>query len=629
MGEFAPLAFIVVGIVTVLGLATAYFTAQNLGFPGSVGVLAVLLVILTIAALIVWGKMSARAAKNRAVQDDARDWANWVVTFPDEVQETVKILSSPWEAAKKWSAVDLGRLPDPMKGDPGQWPELVPSRNAANPALADRGVWSVPVGLRMRLRMTDGQARKHYEAQLGRLAVALNADAVRIVAFQKKIICLDVQYFDPILDPIPVPVPFEPVNLLKVRTGLRVDGTPWTVPLLERNLLGVGEPGSGKSGFVRALVTATAPMARDGSLVNLMIDLKFGVEAAKLRGLLHGTATSAETALNLLRWVRWVAVEQRGRFMEAHGLDKHVPTPDEPFFHLIIDEIAELLDDPETRAEFLRLLISIGRLGRALMFSMSAYTQLSNKKILDMLRDLFQVRVGWRLNSPEQVTMLYGDHHAQERGADNTSIPIDGAQGVAFVADDTSSQIVRVRTYYVTAENLVWFAQQYPPARHPDLESQLAEILTVGAGGTAGTDAPAAAAGSAVQAEAPVGVHKPRYEGDELPALPEMSQMPSMFAAMDAEIEAEVEARSAAIGKVIDELDPSEWPVDRSNRARKSAVDDREEAGGTVYPFADRRKQRVEDAPPQTPAGDEDQNPDGDWDDWDGDAAADSGDESA
>ncbi|MFE3195937.1 FtsK/SpoIIIE domain-containing protein [Nocardia sp. NPDC059240] len=620
MGELIGILILVAIAMVLLGVATAYYTAENLGYSGATGVTAVLVVLVLAAALIIWAKWSARLARERAEAAEVADWAAWVLTFHEDLQDVVTTLSSPWEACKKWTKVGLGRLPDPAKGDPGEYPELVASTNSYP---ADRGLFEVPVGLRLRIAMTDGQERKHYEEKLARLAVALEADAVRVVAAKGRQICLDIRYFDPIADPVPVPVPVEPVDLAKLNAGMRDDGDPWPVPLDERNILGVGEPGSGKSGFVRAMVCAASPAARDGYLVNIMIDLKFGVEAAKLRKLLHGTATSEEAALGLLRWLRRVAVEQRGRHMERHGLDKHVPTYEAPFFHLIIDEIAELLDNPETRKEFLRLLISIGRLGRALKFSMSAYTQLANKQILDMLRDLFQVRVGMRLNSAEQMVMVYGDHRAHERGADNTTIPISGAQGVAYVVDDTSAQIVRVRAYQVTTENLEWFAQHYPPARHPELEAVLAEITGTATGSSADTGSPMAAATAEVTA---LPERKRRWDSDELPELPEVF----------AEIDEEAEALSNKIGEAIASLDPEEWPVGKDTAVGSAPenADDAQASDATVLPLQGRRKRGSDLAPvlPGDPDGDQDDVVDlYGWEDdgWDDLGGNGSGDETA
>ncbi|MGY5210016.1 hypothetical protein [Nocardia gipuzkoensis] len=528
--------------------ATAYFTAENLGMDGSTGVMSVVCAAGSVAGMAVMSRVARRRAAERAEAEQAAAWDAWLAGFPASVQHVVETLCDPWSACAMWTALGLGREPNPAKNEPGAWPQLEPSYNSYPP---DEGVWPVPVGARIRLRMLTGQEPKQFAARIEQLAVALDAQAVRVVEHQGRYICLDVRTTDPLKNKIPVPIPAEPVDLTALNPGLREDGEQWLVPLLERNWLGVGVPGAGKSGFVHSALVATAPAARDGVVVNIMIDLKFGVEAAKARGLLHHTATSEAAAEDVLRWLRWELVEKRGRDMEARGIDKHIPTPQAPAYHLIIDELAELLDNPDTRKLFLRLLISIMRLGRALGFSVSAYTQLGNKAILGMLRDLFQIRIGMRMTSPEQVVMTYGDHHAIERGAANTTIPDKDTQGIAYVVDEGSSQIVRVRAYYVTPDDLTRFAALYPPFPHQITEQ--IEQYTPGSG----TGASSAGGRSAEVVAMP-------ERQRETPALPSSAMPASILAfhnpaggqdnaaddALD-EAFAEADALSDAIGEAL------------------------------------------------------------------------------
>ncbi|WP_433734912.1 FtsK/SpoIIIE domain-containing protein (plasmid) [Nocardia sp. CA-129566] len=457
MIELGFVAFAVIFALGFLVIATAAFAF------GPAGVVAVMAAVGSVIVLVVAARVSKRTQIARAAAANQAAWDNWLDSFPHSVRHVVRRLTDPWSAVTLWSAIGMGTEPNPTRGEPGSWPVLEPSYGSYPP---DEGIWPVPVGARVRLRMLPGHAPKHYAAKLEELTVALDVDAVRVVEHKGQLICLDVRTRDPLENAIAVPVPVEPVDLTKLNPGLRDDGDFWLVPLLERNWLGVGVPGAGKSGFVHSALVATAPAARDGLVVNIMLDFKFGIEAAKAKGLLHYAATSEKAGAKVLRWLRYEVVEKRGRDMERRGVDKHTPTPDAPMYHLIVDELAELLDNPETRKEFLRLLISIMRLGRAIGVSVSAYTQLGNKAILGMLRDLFQIRVGMRMASPEQVVMTYGDHHAIERGAANTSIPDRDTQGMAYVVDDGSSQIVRVRAYYVTPADLERFARMYPPFDH-------------------------------------------------------------------------------------------------------------------------------------------------------------------
>ncbi|WP_067475064.1 FtsK/SpoIIIE domain-containing protein [Nocardia amamiensis] len=529
--------------------ATAYFTAENLGLGGSTGVLGVACTAGSVAGVAVLSKLSRRNAERRAEAEQQAAWDAWLAEFPSSVQHVVEILCDPWSACAMWTALGLGREPNPARNEPGAWPQLEPSHGSFPP---DEGVWPVPVGARIRLRMLTGHEPKQYAARVEQLAVALNAQAVRVVEHQGRYICLDVRTRDPLKHAIPVPIPAEPVDLTALNPGLREDGEHWLVPLLERNWLGVGVPGAGKSGFVHSALVATAPAARDGSVVNIMIDLKFGVEAAKARGLLHHTATSEQAAEDVLRWLRWELVEKRGRDMEARGIDKHVPTPDAPAYHLIIDELAELLDNPETRKLFLRLLISIMRLGRALGFSVSAYTQLGNKAILGMLRDLFQIRIGMRMTSPEQVVMTYGDHHAIERGAANTTIPDKDTPGIAYVVDDSSSQIVRVRAYYVTPDDLARFARMYPPFPHQVTE----QIEQYAGGGGAGSRSAEVVSMPERKRETPalpssampasiLAFHNPAGDRDEAVAAGDDDALDEAFAEADALSDAIGEALAA------------------------------------------------------------------------------------
>ncbi|MEV6281028.1 hypothetical protein [Nocardia sp. NPDC051832] len=455
MNEFG-----IVGLLAGIGIAYLIIATAYLGF-GTAGVVVIAVVAVVVAVSIIAAKLSEKMREARLEAAAAAAHAEWLAGFPRSVQHVVRRLTDPWSAVSLWSSVGLGVMPKGL--EPGAHPTLEPSLNSYPP---DEGVWPVPVGARIRLRMLPGHAPKQYVAKLEELTAVLDVDGVRVVEHKGQLICLDVRTRDPLEEAIPVPIPAEPVDLTKLNPGLGDDGEFWLVPLLERNWLGVGVPGAGKSGFVHSALIATAPAARDGLIVNIMMDFKFGIEAAKAKGLLHYAATSENNGARVLRWLRYEVVEKRGREMERRGLDKHVPTTDAPLYHLIIDELAELLDNPETRKELLRLLVSIMRLGRAIGVSVSAYTQLGNKAILGMLRDLFQIRIGMRMASPEQVVMTYGDHHAIERGAHNTSIPDRGTQGIAFVVDESSSQIVRVRAYYVTPEDLAAAAARYPLFDH-------------------------------------------------------------------------------------------------------------------------------------------------------------------
>lgn len=417
-------------------------------------------VLVGLAVLIWWADRRSRT--ERAEREwQAERQRRVAAVRPAEARPMVARLEDPYSAAVAWASIGLGRLADPARygiGDPGEAPTLV-------------RVTESPAGCELVLRPHWGVNLTHFQRAAGQLAWALGAPEVRILGADphQGTITLEALFRDPVAVAVTAPRPVEPVDLYAVRLGVRSNGTPWTEALMERNWLVAGSMGSGKSGVMRALVLATAPAARDGYVRNVGIDLKFGIEMRQLAGLVHEVATTPETARTLLKRMLAV-VEQRGREMEAAGVDKHVPSPDAPLWDIIIDELAELLDDPEARSEILSLMRHIMRPGRALGVSITAFTQSPEKENIASVRNLFQRRIGLRLTEEDMLRMLYGGD-ARERGAGNTQLADQGTQGIAFVSDaEGGKAIERVRAYWVSGEMLAAAARMYPIYRNPKLE---------------------------------------------------------------------------------------------------------------------------------------------------------------
>lgn len=385
----------------------------------------------------------------------------WLSQWPAEARTTVHRLYDRQEAAVLWSAIGMGRLPDRARYGPddrGDAPILLDVRRS-------------PAGVEIDLAPQHGMTANEFKrAGTAQLAWALSAPEVHLVAVdpQRRVVTLDMRYYDPVAQPVRAPQPEEPVDLYSVAIGTRANGEPWRVPIAERNLLVAGVMGSGKSGVMRALILALAPAIRDGLVRVAAIDLKFGIEVRQMRGLIHEVATTPPDAKKMLQ--RMLAqVKDRGEWMEAHGYDKHVATPDNPLWLLIIDELAELLDDPDMRNEILSLMRHIMRPGRALGFSIGGFTQAPEKENIASVRNLFQIRVGLRLTEESMLNMIYGGQ-AKERGAGNVELADEGTQGIAFVASEGGRDIERVRAHLVPKEMFEAAAAIYPPYRHPHLE---------------------------------------------------------------------------------------------------------------------------------------------------------------
>jgi S-DNA-T family DNA segregation ATPase FtsK/SpoIIIE len=495
---------IIAGAVTVPFLSLwAYLSVENYGGPGWFGPVFVISVLVVAPLMIaVWAKGAKAAAARRAEEQRAADRAVWLSQYPADARPMIDRLEDQFQASLAWSAIGLGRVPDPARygiGDPGEAPRLVEVRES-------------PAGVEIDVAPQWGINMTHFQRAAGQLAWALGAPEVHIIGGDphRGVITLEALFRDPVAKAHTAPRPEEPVDLYAVRLGVRSNGAPWREPLMERNWLVAGSMGSGKSGVMRAMVLSTAPAARDGYVRNVGIDLKFGIEMRQMKGLVHEVATTpAEARAKLKRML--AIVKERGEQMEAAGVDKHVPTPDAPLWNLIIDELAELLDDPEARSEILSLMRHIMRPGRALGVSVTAFTQSPEKENIASVRNLFQIRIGLRLTEEAMLQMLYGGD-AKERGAGNTQLADQGTQGIAFVAAEGGREIERVRAYYVSGEMLEAAAAMYPIYRNPKLEPPAKKEA-------AGNDSATAAALPAAPAPAK---RIPGQDAVELPSLPQV-----------------------------------------------------------------------------------------------------------
>ena len=141
----------------------------------------------------------------------------------------------------------------------------------------------------------------------------------------------------------------------------------------------------------------------------------------------------------------------------------HTPTPAEPLFVVVIDEIAALtayVTDRKTRAEIEQLLALLLSQGRAVGISVVAAIQDPAKDTLPV-RQLFTVRIGLRLTEAAQTTMVLGQG-ARGAGAECDRIS-DGTPGVGYMMIDGTAQPVRVRAFHVTDHDISTLAARFRP----------------------------------------------------------------------------------------------------------------------------------------------------------------------
>ncbi len=143
----------------------------------------------------------------------------------------------------------------------------------------------------------------------------------------------------------------------------------------------------------------------------------------------------------------------------------HTPTPSEPLYVLIIDEIAALtayVTDRKIRTEIEHLLGLLLSQGRAVGISVVAAIQDPSKDTLPV-RQLFTVRIGLRLTEATQTAMVLGQG-ARDAGAECDLIA-DTTPGVGYVMIDGTALPRRVRAFHVTDPDITDLATRFAPPR--------------------------------------------------------------------------------------------------------------------------------------------------------------------
>ncbi|WP_174315558.1 hypothetical protein, partial [Nocardia gamkensis] len=84
-------------------------------------------------------------------------------------------LRDSWQACDMWTALGFGRAPS--GGDPGAWPQLVPSASVETP---DDGVCWTPVGARVRVQLPDDVSGPDLRAKSDKLSSSMDVWKVRV-----------------------------------------------------------------------------------------------------------------------------------------------------------------------------------------------------------------------------------------------------------------------------------------------------------------------------------------------------------------------------------------------------------------------------------------------------------------
>jgi S-DNA-T family DNA segregation ATPase FtsK/SpoIIIE len=316
------------------------------------------------------------------------------------------------------------------------------------------------------LRVVTGQSVNDWQKRTRELAAAWRADRLTIRAAAPGEVRITITRFDFLARPVPLPRPSASaaVDLSAVPVGITDAHQWWRVPVLGHHLLVAGATGAGKGSVLWSVIAGLAPAVKTGHVRLCVIDPKGGMElgaGATLFSTFSHDAT--DTTLQVLRAL--VSV-MRARANRLRGHTRlHTPTPSEPLFVVIIDEIAALtayVADRKIRAEIEQLLGLLLSQGRAVGISVVAAIQDPSKDTLPV-RQLFTVRIGLRLSEATQTAMVLGQG-ARDAGAECDLIA-DATPGVGYVLIDGTAQPQRVRAFHVTDPDITDLTTRFSPPR--------------------------------------------------------------------------------------------------------------------------------------------------------------------
>ncbi|GAA3016526.1 FtsK/SpoIIIE domain-containing protein [Streptosporangium longisporum] len=318
------------------------------------------------------------------------------------------------------------------------------------------------------VRMLAGQSDEDWAARAPNLAHGFGSPWCRISSPRPGWLMLTFPRYDPLAKVLRArPIPNRPV-VGTVNIGLCEDGTPYRLKVHGTHVLIAGATGAGKGswlwGTVRGLLPAMdVGLAQVWGLDPKRMELSFGKDLFN-----EYAATPLECAELLERAVE-VMQERADRYAGVRR--SHVPTIEDPFILVMVDEVAFLTAYQPDKGLKLRIMAALATLttqGRAVGVGVMAALQDPRKEVMN-IRNLFPDKIALRLDEAEQVDMVLGDG-ARDRGALADQIPRDrddpsvGA-GVAFVRLETSPEPLRVRAAYVSDDDIKNMIMRYSDVR--------------------------------------------------------------------------------------------------------------------------------------------------------------------
>jgi DNA segregation ATPase FtsK/SpoIIIE, S-DNA-T family len=319
---------------------------------------------------------------------------------------------------------------------------------------------------RVHVRLVSGQSPADVAKHADALAHGFGALLCRVRAARSGRVVLEFVRRDALAAIIPaLPIPDRP-DLKALPVGRREDGLLWLVRLHGTHLLIAGATGAGKASLLWGLVRAMFPLMQTGLVRVLAADPKL-MELAYGRVIFDTYGQYAADPVSIAAMFDQAVADMQDRAGRFAGRQReHVPTPEDPFTVVLVDEVAFLTayqPDRNLKARIMAALATLTTQGRAVGYAVVAALQDPRKDVLT-IRNLFPDRIAMRLDEPEQVDMVLGDG-ARDRGAACELIPTDEATGagVAYVRLEGDPDPVRTRAGWVSDADIRALAAGCPP----------------------------------------------------------------------------------------------------------------------------------------------------------------------
>jgi DNA segregation ATPase FtsK/SpoIIIE, S-DNA-T family len=235
-----------------------------------------------------------------------------------------------------------------------------------------------------------------------------------------------------------------PFDALALVVGSHHDTTAWRLPLAASNTLVVGEPGTGTTCLVRAIVAAARPLTHDGRTALWAVDTTGGAGLADLGPYARSGFGGAADIERLLDHAR---TEVRTRAAQRRHGGGHHPHPAEPLVVLVIDDVSTALAtaaaDVDARARRMRRALNIV-LAEGPAVGVVVVAVVKDLDQVTDVRHLFKNRVAFRLADPAATDHVLG-RGARRLGAACDSIPPPPAGvGIAYAWFHTEAAPARV-----------------------------------------------------------------------------------------------------------------------------------------------------------------------------------------